>query len=65
MDCSHDGYREIRSRYDSESGVLLYFWTCESCATRLGEAAREDYRPSYDPSGNDRFLAAFRGSTGG
>lgn len=65
VDCAHDGYRDIRSRYDSERGVLFYFWTCECCTTRLGEAAREEYRPRYDPGGNDEFLAALRGGAGG
>jgi hypothetical protein len=37
--------------------VLVYFWTCERCGARLDEARREDYRPAFDPHGNDRFLA--------
>lgn len=47
--------------YDRNSGVLVYFWTCESCGKRLGEARREDYRPQFDPQGNQRFLAAATG----
>jgi hypothetical protein len=38
--------------------VLIYFWTCERCGARLNEAARESYRPQFDPHGNDRFLPA-------
>ena len=56
--CEHDGFRGIRTAYDHRSGVLVYFWTCEHCGTRLNEARREDYRPAFDPHGNERFLAA-------
>lgn len=58
MSCSHDGFHEIRTAYDRESGVLRYFWTCERCGARLREARREEYRPSYDPNGNARAQAS-------
>jgi hypothetical protein len=54
--CSHDGFHAIRTEYDRDRGVLLYFWTCERCGARLREARREQYRPSFDPHGNDGFL---------
>lgn len=54
--CSHDGFHAIRTEYDRDRGVLLYFWTCERCGTRLREARREQYRPFFDPHGNDRFF---------
>ncbi|HEX2416409.1 MAG TPA: hypothetical protein VHJ37_14455 [Thermoleophilaceae bacterium] len=57
MKCSHTGYRTIRSRYDRARGVLTYFWTCERCGAQLHEARRDDYRPSFDPRGNDPYLA--------
>jgi hypothetical protein len=56
MTCKHDGFHGIGSRYDQTRGVLVYFWTCESCGRRLGEARREDYRPRFDPRGNLPFL---------
>ena len=61
MTCSHAEFHGIRTMYDRNSGVLVYFWTCESCGKRLGEARREDYRPQFDPQGNQRFLAAATG----
>jgi hypothetical protein len=57
MACRHDGYREIRSSYDGEAGVLVYHWVCETCSARLAEVARTSYRPSFDPAGNDAYLA--------
>jgi hypothetical protein len=56
--CSHDGFRGIASSYDQGSGILVYFWTCEHCGSRLDEALRQDYRPAFDPRGNERFLPA-------
>jgi hypothetical protein len=58
MPCSHDGFHAIHSRYDRQDGLLVYYWTCERCGTRLKEARREPYRPQFDPHGNDPFLAA-------
>ena len=55
MACSHNGYHGIGTAYDRARGLLVYFWTCERCGERLREARREDYRPAYNPSGNDRF----------
>jgi hypothetical protein len=55
MACSHDGLHGFCSAYDRKDGVLVYFWTCELCGERLGEARREPYRPHFDPNGNDRF----------
>jgi hypothetical protein len=58
MDCAHDGYHALRSSYDRREGVLVFFWTCESCGARLREASREEYRPQFDPRGNDPYLSA-------
>jgi hypothetical protein len=55
MFCRHDGYHGIGTSYDKRRGVLVYFWTCDLCGARLGEARREEYRPLFDPHGNDRF----------
>jgi hypothetical protein len=55
MACAHDSYRTFDSHYDFRRGVLVYYWRCESCQARLEEATRLDYRPSFDPGGNDKF----------
>ena len=60
MACHHDGFHGIRTRYDRRRGVLVYFWTCERCGVRLSEALRQDYRPAYDPHGNERIAPAAR-----
>jgi hypothetical protein len=58
MGCSHDGFHSIRTAYDQRRGVLVYLWTCERCGNELGEARREQYRPRFDPRGNDRVPGA-------
>ena len=58
MACKHDGFRGIKTTYDQRRGVLVYFWTCERCGSRLDEALRTNYRPAYDRDANERFLAS-------
>jgi hypothetical protein len=60
MECAHDGFHGIRSSYDQQRGLLLYFWTCERCGKQLKECRREEYRPSFDPRGNDRYVTVSR-----
>jgi hypothetical protein len=55
MSCSHHGFRGINTSYDRRRAVLVYFWTCERCGERLGEARREEYRPAFDPQGHTRL----------
>ena len=55
--CRHDGFHGIQTVYDRRHGVLVFFWTCDSCGKRLGEARREEYRPQFDPAGNARFVS--------
>jgi hypothetical protein len=55
MRCAHDCFHGIQTRYDRRNGVLVYDWVCEGCGQRLEEATREDYRPSYNPRGDERF----------
>jgi hypothetical protein len=57
MKCRHNGFHDISTAYDRGSGVLVFHWTCALCGARLNEARREPYRPSFDPRGNDPFLA--------
>ena len=56
--CAHDGFHAIGTNYDRRKCVLVYFWACERCGARLGDARREPYRPSYDPHGNERFVTS-------
>jgi hypothetical protein len=58
--CTHTDFRGFCTSYDQHQGVLVYFWTCEGCGERLGEARREEYRPRFDPRGNDQYLSATR-----
>ena len=53
MACAHDGYHAISTDYDQRKGVLMFVWTCERCGSRLGEAGREPYKPSFNPHGNN------------
>jgi hypothetical protein len=65
MKCNHDGFHAIGTRYDQSRGVLVYFWTCESCGRSLGEAHREEYRPRFDPCGSGAKRQLVRESTHG
>jgi hypothetical protein len=56
MACAHDGFHGIGSAYDRRRGVLVYFWTCDLCGKRLREARRVEYRPGFDPRGNERHV---------
>jgi hypothetical protein len=58
--CTHSGLRGFCTDYDRHLGVMVYFWTCEGCGALLDEARREEYRPSFDPRGNDPYLSAAR-----
>jgi hypothetical protein len=60
MDCAHEGFHGIRSSYDQRRGLLLFFWSCERCGTRLRELHREEYRPRFEPRGNDRHATPLR-----
>jgi hypothetical protein len=57
MACHHDGFHDIHTAYDRRREVLVFHWTCERCGAKLKEAAREKYRPAFDPEGNRRFFA--------
>jgi hypothetical protein len=56
MACGHDNFRTIDSSYDRRRGMLVYYWRCEECGTRLGEARRVTYRPDFDPRGAQAAL---------
>jgi hypothetical protein len=55
--CPHAGFHGIRTVYDRDRGLLRFFWTCEDCGSRLSEAYRSEYRPQFNPFGNDPYIA--------
>lgn len=56
--CKHDGFHSGQGRYSPVSGELRYVMVCDECQQELAEIQTEQYRPSYDPNGNDAFLDA-------
>jgi hypothetical protein len=52
----HDGYHSGQGRYSRDTGRLRYVAICDDCAAELREVTTIDYRPRYDPNGNDRYL---------
>jgi hypothetical protein len=58
MGCRHEGFHELRARYDRDRRMLIFFWTCETCGTRLSEFRRQAYRPHFDPQGNQSVAAS-------
>lgn len=58
--CAHDGFHEIRTAYDQRRGLLVFYWTCEDCGARLGEAERAEYRPRFEPPASDASLGSTR-----
>ena len=53
--CGHDGFHTMTTRYERDSGLLVYCRTCDSCGALVGELGREPYRPSFDPRGCQGF----------
>jgi hypothetical protein len=58
MSCGHDSFRTIDSSYDRRRELLVFYWRCEHCGTRLGEAGRVDYRPEFHPHAGDSISEA-------
>jgi hypothetical protein len=58
--CGHDGFHDICSVYDRVRGLLLFYWSCEDCGKRLGEALRAEYRPQFERRVDDRDAATTR-----
>ena len=56
MTCPHDDFRSISSQYDRAAKLLVYFSLCDTCGARLEDVHSVEYRPNFDPHGNDRFL---------
>lgn len=51
--CRHDGFHSGQGRYDPRSGRLRYVLVCDACHRELGEVETVEYRPAFDPHGND------------
>lgn len=54
--CKHDGYHSRQGRYSRDTGRLRYVAICDACEAELSEVTAIEYRPQYDPNGNDRYL---------
>jgi hypothetical protein len=58
MNCTHDGFHSGQGRYSQETGRLRYVVICDDCKAELREVTELDYRPEFDPNGNDEYLRA-------
>lgn len=58
MSCGHDSYRTIDSSYDRRRELLVFYWRCEHCGTRLSEAVSVSYRPNFRPRTDDSVSQA-------
>jgi hypothetical protein len=56
--CNHETLHSITTEYDRDRGVLVYYRECEDCGSRLSDVARVDYRPEFNPAGNEEYLTA-------
>lgn len=56
--CKHDALHSITTEYDHAQQILVYYRKCEDCGRRLGDVTRLEYRPDFNPSGNDGYLKA-------
>ena len=54
--CNHDGFHSGIGRYCNETQRLRYVMVCDRCETELAEVHAEQYRPAFDPSGNEPYL---------
>ena len=48
MRCRHTGFHSITSRYERDSGTLVYVRVCERCGAVVTEVERVSYRPRYE-----------------
>ncbi len=56
MACTHDGFHSGQGRYSHATQTLRYVLVCDDCHQELAQIHAEEYRPNYDPRGNDTFL---------
>jgi hypothetical protein len=57
-DCTHEGFHSGQGRYIRETGSLHYVMVCDACRSEIREVEVLEYRPAYDPHGNDAYLRA-------
>ena len=57
-DCTHDGFHSGQGRYIRETSSLRYVMVCDACLAELREVEVLEYRPQYNPRGNDAYLSA-------
>jgi hypothetical protein len=50
MPCRHTGFHSTTSRYDRDSGTLVYVRVCERCGAAVAEVTRVSYRPRFEPA---------------
>jgi hypothetical protein len=56
--CTHDGFHSGQGRYIPATGRLRYVVICDDCGSELREVTELEYRPDFDPHGNDQYLQA-------
>jgi hypothetical protein len=56
--CDHNTLHSITTEYDRKRAVLVYYRQCEECGRRLDDVIRVDYRPDFNPAGNEPYLEA-------
>ena len=56
--CTHDTFHSGVGRYTPETGRLRYVMVCEACEAEVAEVHVEQYRPAFDPAGNEPYLRA-------
>ena len=54
--CSHDGFHSGEGRYSADTQTLRYVVTCDACGAELREVTVQQYRPDFNPRGNDAFM---------
>ena len=54
--CSHDGFHSGQGRYSPDEGLLRYVVVCDECEQELREVQAQEYRPQFNPHGNDPYL---------
>jgi hypothetical protein len=56
--CTHNGFHSGQGRYLQATGRLRYVVICDDCGAELREVTELEYRPDFDPHGNDAYLRA-------
>lgn len=54
--CRHDGFHSGQGRYSADTQRLRYVMVCDTCEQELAEVTTIEYRPDFDPRGNEPYL---------